>query len=230
MIVEPQAGRRQQAELRDLGMGDRRHLGGDHAAHRMADEDGLPEPERLQHVERVQGEVEHVAQPVLAARLAVARQQRRDDVILGGEGREQRIARHVAAGAMQKEEVATALAFGGWPRRPRCAPSTASSVRKRDFIRRRLSSAGARSSDGPRSARRGCSSRATGCADAASPSRRTAWSSTALVVGHVADVHQAEDVADAQALDQLLHPLAHRLGRAGDDVAAVDQVLPGQLG
>ncbi len=32
------------------------------------------------------------------------------------------------------------------------------------------------------------------------------------------------------ALDQLLHPLAHRLGTAGDDVAALDQVLPGQLG
>ena len=43
-------------------------------------------------------------------------------------------------------------------------------------------------------------------------------------------MHQAEDVADVQGLDQLLHPLAHGLGRAGDDVAAVDQVLPGELG
>ncbi len=32
-----------------------------------------------------------------------------------------------------------------------------------------------------------------------------------------------------QPLDQLFHPLAHGFGRAGDDVAAFDQFLPGQL-
>ena len=47
----------------------------------MADDDRLLELERLQHVERVQGDVEHVAQPVLARRLAVTGQQRRDDAV-----------------------------------------------------------------------------------------------------------------------------------------------------
>ena len=51
----------------------------------------------------------------------------------------------------------------------------------------------------------------------------------ALVGRHVAHVHQAEDVADVQALDQLFHPLADGFRRTGDDVAAVDEVLPGQL-
>src|SRR4051812_10910226 len=51
-----------------------------------------------------------------------------------------------------------------------------------------------------------------------------------LIVGHVADMQQAEDVADPERLDQLLHLLAHRLGRAGDDVAALGQVLPAHTG
>ena len=41
MRVEPQPGRRDQAKLLDLAMGDRRHLGRDHAAHRMPDHDRL---------------------------------------------------------------------------------------------------------------------------------------------------------------------------------------------
>ena len=43
-------------------------------------------------------------------------------------------------------------------------------------------------------------------------------------------MHQAEDVADPKALDQLLHLLAYRFGRPGDDVAAVDQILPAHVG
>ena len=59
----------------------------------------------------MQGDVEHVAQPVLACRLAVARQERRDDPVLGGEGRNQRISRHMAARPVEKQEVATLSGF-----------------------------------------------------------------------------------------------------------------------
>jgi hypothetical protein len=57
------------------------------------------------------------------------------------------------------------------------------------------------------------------CGITFSANRRVEWRT--LSFGHVADMHQAEDVADAQGLDQLLHLLAHRLGRARDEVAAV---------
>ena len=59
----------------------------------------------------MQGDVEHVAQPILACRLAVARQERRHDAVLGGEGRDQRIGRHVAARPVEIEEVAALSGF-----------------------------------------------------------------------------------------------------------------------
>ena len=107
MVVQPQAGRRKQAELRHLGAGDRRHLGRDHAAHGMADDDRLPELKGLQHVQAMQGDVEHVAQPLLALRPAVARQQGRYDPVLARQRCDQRIVGHEPTGAVQIEKVAT---------------------------------------------------------------------------------------------------------------------------
>ena len=51
-----------------------------------------------------------------------------------------------------------------------------------------------------------------------------------LPVGLVAVVHQAEDVAEPQRRDHVLHALAHGVGAACDHEAAVDEVLPRQLG
>ncbi len=50
-----------------------------------------------------------------------------------------------------------------------------------------------------------------------------------LPVGLVAVVHQAEDVAEAQRRDHVLHALAHGVGASGDHEPAVDEVLPRQL-
>ena len=51
-----------------------------------------------------------------------------------------------------------------------------------------------------------------------------------LPVRHVAVVHQAEHVPDPQRRDQVLHPVDHRLGAPGDDVAGLDQLTPGGVG
>jgi hypothetical protein len=51
-----------------------------------------------------------------------------------------------------------------------------------------------------------------------------------LLGRHVADVNTADDVANAQCLDQFLDALAHGLRAAGDDVAALDQLAPGKTG
>ena len=45
---------------------------------------------------------------------------------------------------------------------------------------------------------------------------------------HIAHLEQADDVPDAQTLNQLLHALAHGFRTAGDDVAELDQLLPRQ--
>src|SRR5215467_5200131 len=47
-----------------------------------------------------------------------------------------------------------------------------------------------------------------------------------LLRRHVADVNPANDVADAQSLDQLFHPLPHGLRAAGDDIAALVELAP----
>src|ERR1700722_18148645 len=111
MRVEPEARWRDQAELLDLGMGDRGHFGGDHAAHRVTHDNRLSELELLHHVERMQGDVEHVAQTVLALRPAVARHERRDHAELRGERGEQRIVHHVTTRAMQEQEIAALAAL-----------------------------------------------------------------------------------------------------------------------
>src|ERR1051325_9371994 len=47
-----------------------------------------------------------------------------------------------------------------------------------------------------------------------------------LPVRHVAVVEEAEEVADAQALDALLELLPHGLGAPRDDEALVEELLP----
>ena len=42
-------------------------------------------------------------------------------------------------------------------------------------------------------------------------------------------MQQQEDVADIEALDQVLEPLSYGFRRAGDDITTVNEVLPGQL-
>jgi hypothetical protein len=59
----------------------------------------------------VQRDVEHVAQIVLSARLAVARQQRGHDAILARQRCDQWIVGQMPAGAMQEQEI---LAFAGF--------------------------------------------------------------------------------------------------------------------
>jgi hypothetical protein len=81
-----------------------RHLGRDHAAHRVADEVRLFQAERLDHVPAVQREVEHVLQQLFARLLAEARPDRREDVEALGQLREQRLLRQQAARAVQEHE------------------------------------------------------------------------------------------------------------------------------
>ena len=64
MILKPQSGRRDQPKPLDIVRRHCRHLGGNHAAHRVADQIGARQPERLDHVERVQCDRQHVGQGV----------------------------------------------------------------------------------------------------------------------------------------------------------------------
>src|SRR5215471_642259 len=61
------------------------------AAQRMADQDRPVEPQRVQNVERMQGDVEHVAQALGPFRIAVTRQKRGKDVPVPGECRQKRV-------------------------------------------------------------------------------------------------------------------------------------------
>src|SRR6476659_6286011 len=49
-----------------------------------------------------------------------------------------------------------------------------------------------------------------------------------LFVRHVADVQEAEDVSDVEALDELLHLLAYGLRAARDHVTVLEEILPGE--
>src|SRR5262249_41320546 len=79
--------------------------GGDHAAHGMAGDDRLAKLEPLQHVEHMQGDVEHVAQTFLALRPTVARQQGGDDAVPGCQSREKRIVWPETACYLEGEQV-----------------------------------------------------------------------------------------------------------------------------
>ena len=57
-LVAPQPDRRRQREPADLLRAERGHLGGDPAAHRLADDVRPLEAERLHHVEAVQEEID----------------------------------------------------------------------------------------------------------------------------------------------------------------------------
>jgi hypothetical protein len=43
-------------------------------------------------------------------------------------------------------------------------------------------------------------------------------------------MHETEQIADVQRLCEFLESLAHRFGRAGDDVTFLGELLPGQVG
>jgi hypothetical protein len=62
MVVEPQARWCDQSEPLDLARRRGRHLGRDHASHRMADQDRAIESKSIDHVECMQSDGEHVAQ------------------------------------------------------------------------------------------------------------------------------------------------------------------------
>jgi hypothetical protein len=104
VLVEPQPGRRDQAEALNLARRHRRHLGRNHSAQRMAHEDRPIEPECLQHVERMQGNVEHLAQALGPFGIAVARQERRIQMPAPGECREKRVVLSDPAGPVQEDQ------------------------------------------------------------------------------------------------------------------------------
>jgi DNA-binding beta-propeller fold protein YncE len=109
--VEPQARGADEAEPRHVIGRDRRHLGCDHAAHRVAGEDRVLETERFDHVPGVKREVEHVADLETFLAVAIARQQRRVEVILRRELFEERVGRRRSARAVQEDKRRAAAAF-----------------------------------------------------------------------------------------------------------------------
>ena len=100
----PEARRRDQGQARDIVGLHRRHLGGDHAAHGVADEDRVLQAERVDHVPGVEREIQHVADFGRLLAVAVAGQQRRVDVILCGQRLEERVVGGKPAGAVQEDE------------------------------------------------------------------------------------------------------------------------------
>ena len=111
VLVHPQARRADQHELAEIARRQARHLGGDHAAHRVTDEVWLAEPQRVHQVPAVQGEVEHVLQQLLARRLAVARPLGREHGIPLRELVEERVVAEEAAGAVEKDDGRAAAAL-----------------------------------------------------------------------------------------------------------------------
>ena len=111
MRVDPKARRADQTESRNVIVRDGRHLGRDHAAHRMADQDRVLQAECLDHVPGVEREVEHVANLAALLAVAVAGQQRRIDMVLRGQLGEERIGRRRTACAMQEHERLSRTAF-----------------------------------------------------------------------------------------------------------------------
>ena len=70
----------------------------------MPDQDRAIEPEGVDHVERMQGDCEHVAQALGALEIAVSRQQWCEDMPAPGEGREERAVLGQPAGAVQEDQ------------------------------------------------------------------------------------------------------------------------------
>ena len=225
-----------QRQAGDVVRREGRHLARDHAAHGDGRPGSGPSGPALDHVPGVQREVEHVAQLAAFLAVAIAGQQRRIDVeALGQRVQEtdpsiavrRRRAGRPAAGPSRLRNSGPGRAWSGrfsssiayCPPRPRGLGSRPARLpgvaRLASGLHQKRSS----------SAYSGNMLRSFGITFSANSLRRI----HALVVRHVADMHEAEDVADVQALDQILHALAHGLRAAGDDVAAVDQVLPGQF-
>ena len=219
--------------LRDVAGREARHLGGDHAAHRVADEVRLLQAERVDDVPAVQGEVEHVLEQLLAGRLAVARPAR-------GRRRDSARASWSRNGLSAKSPPAPWRKTSGAPLPPSStrqrAPRFVSIVRV--FI----------GATPPSSPRRSALLRTQAVVHGLDPPALVVLplrpevaqvrhdllgeelgGVARLPVRHVAVVEQAEEMADAQALDALLELLAHRLRTAGDDEALVDELLPGQV-
>ncbi len=104
MRVEPEPEGRQQREPVDRPVREAGHLGGDHPAHRVADEVRALDAKRLDDVPAVEREVEHVLEALLAALLAEARPNRREDPEALGQRVEQRLLGQQAARAVQVEK------------------------------------------------------------------------------------------------------------------------------
>src|SRR5215467_12761340 len=70
----------------------------------MADQHRPIKPERVQHVERMQGDVEHVAQALGPLGIAVSRQERREHMPAPGERCKKRTILGQPAGAVQEDQ------------------------------------------------------------------------------------------------------------------------------
>jgi len=80
------------------------HLGRDHAAHRVADDDGVLEFQRVGDIPMMQREIEHVAQLGAFLAVAIAGHQRRIDVIFFRERVREWILAGDAARCVQEEQ------------------------------------------------------------------------------------------------------------------------------
>ena len=238
VIVEPQAGRRNQRQARNVMRRNRCHLGRDHPAHGMSDKQRVFQPKRIDDIPGVQGEIEHIANLATLLRVAIARKKRCIDAILLRESREERIVRQDSTGAVQKYERRTFSTF-------EIAHGHLRSGNRFQVHCRSPSMRGGELGDVPLARQAAWRHR---IADRMTPESRVALVIReeaaqlrhhlvreqlarihALLPRHIADMEQAEDVADSKGLDQLLHALAHRFRRTGDDVPAFCQILPGEI-
>ena len=116
-LVAPEADRRREGETADLLRAERGHLGRHPAAHRLADHVRTLEPERLHHVEAVEGEIELVLEVLEPGRLPEAREERRVDAVVPGEEGEHAVPGGDAARAVEEDERGTLARFEDLDRR-----------------------------------------------------------------------------------------------------------------
>jgi tetratricopeptide (TPR) repeat protein len=111
MGIQPEAGRSNEGQPRNIVRSDRGHFARDHSAHRESNQNRVFHAERLDYVPGVQGEIEHVAQIRALFAIAVARHERREDMKAGAESiQESEVGIH-AASAVQEHQRPALSAF-----------------------------------------------------------------------------------------------------------------------
>jgi hypothetical protein len=83
MLVVPETEGRDEHQAGDPAGTDGGHLGRDHPAHRVSNENGRVDTEGVDHVPAVKREVEHVLEQVLTRRVAVTGQLGREHMMTG---------------------------------------------------------------------------------------------------------------------------------------------------